>query len=164
MGGNLEVQPNYNPNLMRVGLRLMRSGLRSSMTINPLLPLPLPLTHTLTLTTSTSPPSIIVSMLHSLLFNHSPDGTPLPPPSAALPYTQHPLYVPWFRKTPNPDPNPASNSSHSYCQTRRLLLTLLLILALTLTKCNPNPKPKIAAMLSNPSCNVHVSTQHHCAH
>ena len=54
------------------------------------------LTLTLT-TTSKSPPSITVSMLHSLPSSHSPDADPLPPPSATLPYSAH-LY-PRLRKS-----------------------------------------------------------------
>ena len=50
-------------------------------------------------------PSITAIMLHTLPSSHSPDAAPLPPPSATLPYTQHPFRSPSYRKTPNPNPN-----------------------------------------------------------
>ena len=50
-------------------------------------------------------PSISVSVLHSLPSSHSRDAHPLPPPSATLPYTQHPLMSPGCDKTPSPVPN-----------------------------------------------------------
>ena len=53
-----------------------------------------------------------------ILHDHMPDTAPLPPPSATLPYTQHPLCPP--------------------VTTKHLALTLTLSLTLTLIL-NPNP-------------------------
>ena len=47
-------------------------------------------------------------MLHSLPSSHSPDAAPLPPPSATLQYTQHPLMSPGYDETPNSNRNPSS--------------------------------------------------------
>ena len=72
-------------------------------------------------------------MLRTLPSSHSPDANPLPPPSATLAYTQHPLMSPGCHKTLNLDPNPILNLNPKFLTLTLILLTANQLQFLTLT-------------------------------
>ena len=63
-------------------------------------------------------------MLHIL--PSSPDAADLPPPSAMLPYTQHPYMSPRCDKTHDPNPNP--NSLNTYWPYFPTLISTLAVI------------------------------------
>ena len=66
-------------------------------------------------------------MLRTLPSSQIPDAAPLPPPSAMLPNTQHPLMSPGYDKTPNPTIQ-GLNPENPALGGKLLILTLTLIL------------------------------------